>query len=48
MTHTEATVACVKVSHAIKDLEDYYAVIVVKCSGRHEVVIRQKGDSAKC
>jgi len=48
MNQKSAELACVRVTQAIEKLTDLYVVIVVKSSGRREVVIRQKGDTEKC
>ena len=48
MKQKEAELVCMRVSQAIKTLDDLYAVIVIKQSGIREVVIRKKGDTEKC
>lgn len=47
MNQKQAEDACVKVTQAIKDLKDLYVVIVIKQSGRREVVVRMKNDNEK-
>lgn len=48
MNQKTAELVCMRVSQAIKTLDDLYVVIVVKKSGLREVVIRKKEDTEKC
>jgi hypothetical protein len=47
MTQKTAELVCMRVSQAIKTLDDLYVVIVIKQSGLREVVIRKKEDYQK-
>lgn len=47
MNQKEAELVCIRVSQAIKSLNDLYAVIVIKSSGTREVVIRKTEDTNK-
>ncbi len=47
MKQKTAELVCMRVSQAIKELDDLYAVIVIKQSGLREVVIRKKEDDQK-
>ncbi len=47
MTQKEAELTCIRVTQAIKGLDDLYVVIVLKSSGAREVVIRKKDDTFK-